>query len=260
MVDERFVERWVQRLRAEVPDAVAVFVGGSWLRGDAGPLSDVDFDIVVPAGPRDEWPAWFDQDGGRLVCVSTWIRDIDGWLAAQRQPQEWAFGLSCVDQARLCWAADDAWRQRLDRTPVVYPPGEPEIDHFEGDAGKVANAWVAGDAEGLRLAAQDLARAVVSLLRPLNPVPPVRGRREALRVLLDFEVAPDGYRDDMLACLGLADRYVDGDALYASASRLVRGVLDLLDAHLDTVAPLVPADAAAHLRDGTLRRYLSQLP
>jgi predicted nucleotidyltransferase len=51
VVDERFVRRWVERLRAEVPDAVAVFVGGSWPRGDAGPLSDVDFDIVVPDGP-----------------------------------------------------------------------------------------------------------------------------------------------------------------------------------------------------------------
>ena len=259
MVDEQFVARWVERLRAEVPDAVAVFVGGSQVRGEAGPLSDVDFDVVVPVGPRDEWPAWFDEDGGRLVCVSTWIRDVDGWLAAQEQPQDWAFGLSSVDNGRLCWVADDSWRERLDH-PVVFPPGEPEIDHFEGDAGKVANAWLAGDVEGLRLAAQDLARAVVSLLRPLNPVPPVRGRREALRVLLDFTVAPVGYRDDLLACLGLADRYVDPDTLYAAASRLVRGVLDLLDAHVDTVAPLVPAGAAAHLRDGTLRRYLSQLP
>jgi hypothetical protein len=36
MVSERFVHRWVTRLRAEVPDAVAVFLGGSVVRGEAG--------------------------------------------------------------------------------------------------------------------------------------------------------------------------------------------------------------------------------
>jgi hypothetical protein len=157
MVSGRFIDHWVTRLRADVPDAVAVFLGGSVVRGDAGPHSDVDFDIVVPHGPREEWPAWFDETDGHLVRVSTWIRDADSWLAAQRQPQEWTFFLACADLQQLRWTVDDSWRQRLDRARVVYPPGPPELDHFAGDVGKVANAWQRGDELALRLAAQDLA-------------------------------------------------------------------------------------------------------
>lgn len=44
----------------------------------------------------------------------------------------------------------------------------PELDHLEGEAGKVANAMAAGDTLGLRLAARDLAcrlvRGVLALL------------------------------------------------------------------------------------------------
>ena len=54
MIGEEFIQRWVRRLRREVPDGVAVFLGGSYVRGDAGPSSDVDFDVLVADGPRDE--------------------------------------------------------------------------------------------------------------------------------------------------------------------------------------------------------------
>ena len=255
MVDEEFVRRWVERLRAEVPDAVAVLVGGSQVRGDAGPHSDVDFDIVVADGPRDEWPAWF-ADG---VRVSTWIRDVDTWQAARSQPQDWAFGLPCADPVRLCWAADDSWRQRFDLTEVRYPAGVPEFDHLEGEAGKVANAMAAGDTLGLRLAAQDLARSVVSILLPLNAVPPVRGRGEALRALLGFTVVPDGYREDMLTCMGLADRYAGAGEVHAAACRLVRGVLALLEEHAAVFIGSVPEWEARSLSDGGLRRYLDSV-
>jgi hypothetical protein len=132
------------------PERSASFWGGSRARGDAGPHSDVDFDILVREGPRDEWPSWFDGD----VCVSTWIRDVDAWLAAQQESQDWAFGLPCADPLRLCWAADDAWRARLDVTHVEYPAQPPELEHFEGAAGKLANAALRGDSLALRLAAR----------------------------------------------------------------------------------------------------------
>jgi len=48
VVDERLVDRWADRLRREVPEAVGIFLAGSHARGDAGPHSDVDFDILVP--------------------------------------------------------------------------------------------------------------------------------------------------------------------------------------------------------------------
>jgi len=255
-VDEQFVDRWADRLRREVPEAVAIFLGGSHARGDAGPYSDVDFDVLVPQGPREEGPAWFEVAGERLVCVSAWVRDVGAWLAEQEQPQEWAFFLPCADSLRLCWAADDSWRERLGRAQVVYPPGDPEIGHFEGEAGKVANAWAGGDELGLRLAAQDLARSVVSLVQPLNPRPPVRSRREALRTVLDFDVVPAGYRDDMLTCLALADRYASPGQLHAAAGRLARGVLALLEARESSFAALLPPHAVRCLHDGTLRRYI----
>lgn len=153
MVADAFVERWVRRLRDEVPDAVAVFLVGSHVRGEAGPSSDVDFDVLVAGGPRDEGPSWFEADGGRLVCVSAWIRDAAAWLAAEAEPQEWAFWLPCVDALRLCWAADDSWRTRLARDHLEHPAGSPELGHFTGDLGKVANAHHRGDEIGVRLAA-----------------------------------------------------------------------------------------------------------
>jgi phosphoribosyl-AMP cyclohydrolase len=257
VVRDEFVQRWVARLRREVPDAVAVFLGGSHVRGEAGPHSDVDFDIVVADGPRDEWPAWFEASEDRLVRISTWVRDVETWLAAAREPQGWAFYLPCADALRLCWVADESWRVRVERTEMRYPGHEPELDHFEGEAGKVANAWQRGDEPALRLAAQDLARSVVPVVAPLNPGPPVYSRTEALRRLLDVETAPAGYRGDMLICLGLGGGSTPAD-VYAAARRLVAGVLDLLDAHVSTFAELLPPAEAIALRDGTFRRYVEQ--
>jgi hypothetical protein len=171
MVGEEFIQRWVRRARREIPDGVAVFLVGSYARGDAGPYSDLDLDVLVADGPRNQWPTWLDVQGHRLVCVSVWIRDVATWLASQQEPQGWAFGLSSVETVRLCWAADDSWRARLERSQLAHPPGEPELDHLVGDLGKVANAWRRGDELGLRLAAQDLARSCPSLLQPLNPHP-----------------------------------------------------------------------------------------
>jgi hypothetical protein len=258
VVNEQFVDRWVLRLRNEVPEAIAIFLGGSHVRGDAGPHSDVDFDVLVADGPRNEWPAWFDTTGDRIVRVSTWIRDVDSWLDAQQEPQEWAFFLSCADPLRLCWAAAGAWGQQLDRTELVYPPAEPEIDHFQGEVAKVANAWARRDVLAVRLAAADLARSVMSLAQPLNRRAPVRSRNEALIAVLDFEVVPMHYRDDMLACLGFADRYVSADDMYAATCRLAYGILDLLDAHVSTFAAVLPAKELTCVRDGSLRRFVSQ--
>ncbi len=255
---DELVDRWTVRLREEVPDAVAIFVGGSHVRGDAGPDSDVDFDVVVADGPRDEWPAWFDVNAGRLVRISAWVRDVDAWLATEDEPQEWAFYLASADPMRLCWAADDGWQERLDRTQMNHPPGPPEVDHFEGEVGKVTNAYRAGDEVGVRLAAQDLARSIASMLQPLNAHPPTTSRREALRILLDFHVVPSGYEHDMLACLGLVD-HVDTSEVHAAACRLAGGTMEIVQTNASVFAPLVPADAAASIRDGSLRRYINQI-
>lgn len=241
------------RARRDVPDAVAVFLCGSRLRGDAGPHSDLDFDVLVPVGPRDEGIGWFDGP----LRVSLWVRDVERWRGERDEPQDWAFGLPAVELLRLCWAAA-GWRAALDRTEVPHPAGTPELDHFLGDLAKVANAHHAGDALGLRLAAQDLARSCPALLVPVNPAPAVRSRREALRVALSVQVAPPGYAQDLTACLGLAAGPSTQD-VYAAAARLGRGVLAVLESHVDAYARLLPTDLAAQLRDGTLRRYVDHV-
>jgi phosphoribosyl-AMP cyclohydrolase len=259
MVGEEFIQRWVRRARQEIPDGVAVFLVGSYARGDAGPYSDVDLDVLVADGPRNEWPTWFDVEEPRLVCVSVWIRDVATWLASQQESQDWAFGLPAVETVRLCWVADDSWRACLERSQLAHPPGEPDLDHLVGDLGKVANAWRQGDELGLRLAAQDLARSCPSLLQPLNPHPGVGSRQAALVAALDFAVVPPGYRDDLLVCLGLAGRPTSAEEVHAAACHLATGVVELLGSHADRFTRLLPRPLAASLTDGSLGRYVAQL-
>jgi hypothetical protein len=247
-VDDEFFDRWVARLREEVPDAVAILTGGSRLRGDAGPYSDVDFDIVVAEGPREEWPSWVEGP----VRISAWVRDIDSINESFEEPQDWAFYLAAADAVRPCWFADETWRTRaLDERPAAFPEGPVEIDHFESYIGKIANSRYKDDELGLRLAAQDLAHAVISVLAPLNPRPPVPSRRAALRAVLEFETVPIGYRDDIAACLGLSHS-VD---MYATASRLARGVADLTHEHAEAYADLVQPGELDRLREGSLRAF-----
>jgi phosphoribosyl-AMP cyclohydrolase len=259
MVVEELIRRWARRLAEQVPGAVAVFLGGSHLRGDAGPGSDVDFDVLVADGPRDEWPLWLDVEDGRLVRVEVWVRDVATWLAGEREPQRWAFGLPCAEPLRLCWAADDSWRARLDRPALRHPAAPPELDHFLGDFGKAGNAHRRGDELGLRLAAQDLARSCPALLQPLNPHPPVASRRAALAAALDARVAPPGYRDDLLRCLALEGRPGAAAEVHAAACRLAVGIVELLASHAGAFDGLLPAELAAALADGSLRGHVAEL-
>lgn len=261
MVGEEFIQRWVRRLRHEIPDGVAVFLGGSYARGDPGPSSDLDFDVLVAGGPRDQWPLWFDADGDRLVRVDVWIRDVARWLASQDEPQDWAFGLPSKEPLRLCWVADDSWRARLDRSELEHPAGPPELEHFLSDLGKVSDAHRHGDELGLRLAAQDLARSCPALLRPVNPDPHPRvgSRRAAMLAALQVQVAPPGYRDDLLVCLGLAARPSSAEEVHAAACRLASGMTELLESHADTFTRLLSPPLRASLTDGSLRRYTAQV-
>ncbi|MBA2362295.1 MAG: nucleotidyltransferase domain-containing protein, partial [Chloroflexia bacterium] len=45
MVDDAFLQAWVERLRAEEPNALAMLVTGSHARGTPDPHSDLDLHV-----------------------------------------------------------------------------------------------------------------------------------------------------------------------------------------------------------------------
>jgi hypothetical protein len=256
-VDHAFIARWAKRLQSTIPEAAAVILKGSYARGDAGPYSDLDFDLLTSSGPREEYPAYLDEFAGRLIHVSVAVRDLTCWLAEEEEPAAWAFGLPASEAIRLLWAADEALATALDRAARHFPAGEPELEDFVAGLGKVRQAHAQGDDLALRLATQDLARLCPSLLRPLNPEVRVSTRREALRAALAFPVSPPGYPEDMRLCLGLSNRATTED-VHETARRLVLGVLETLQPHAARLAPLLPPDLAAALASGALQRYAAQ--
>jgi predicted nucleotidyltransferase len=253
------IESWLDRLRTDIPGAVAIVLKGSHVRGDAGPCSDIDVDVLVEGPPTERYPFWIEPDeSGRLRHISVAVRDLAGWLGDAREPEPWAFGLPAREPMRLLWAKSPELRERLDRPWREHPPSEPELEDWFESYGKMRNAAVRGDELGVRQAAQGLGRYTPSLLRPLNPAVWASNPRSALDLVLAFPVAPAGYRDDLLACLGLCDVVAVHDLL-AAGRRLVAGTLALLHQRLDTIAPLLDGEIAGLLRDGTLERYLGEM-
>lgn len=259
MIDDAFITARVERLRREVSGAVAILLKGSYARGDPGPFSDLDFDVLTAGGPRSTYPAYIVEPApGRRFHVSVAVRDLAGWLAEADEPQEWAFYLPSEEAVRILWVADDALRARLPDDFLRHPPGEPELEDFVADYGKVKNARRRGDELALRLAAHGLAMLCPSVLRPLNPGARVGTREEALKAALAFPASPPGYRDDMLICLGLSEAATTADDVAHAARRLVLGVLALLRPKAGVLAHLLPSGLATALSDGTLERYAAQ--
>lgn len=258
MSDDDFISTWVDRLSGEIRDAVAVILKGSHARDDAEVHSDVDFDVLVDGAPRDDYLVFFDEIDGRLRHVSVAVQDIGGWIAEREEPVSWAYGLPAAETTRLLWARDDALRAELDHPARMHPPEPPELEDFVEAWGKVRNAMRRGDDLAMRLAAQKLARLCPTLLRPLNPEALPSNRREAMRAVLGFPVAPDGYRDDLLRLFSLGGEAVTMDDLRAAARRLTFGTVALLREHAATLKGVLEDDLYAYLIDGTLERYIRQ--
>lgn len=264
-----FLDDWVARLRqaAERP-VVGILLRGSHARRAATAHSDVDIDVLVtdgrpprPAGPPINAPyaarrAYLAESGGRLTHVSVAVRDVRSWLVRLAQPADWAFGLPVTTPTRLLWA-EEHWRDRIDLTVLCQPADEPRLEELIATLGKVAGAGAREDHLGVRLAAADLARLCPSVLRLANPTVRVVSRRAAFTAALDLPVAPPGYRDDMLLCLG--GRPGSTGQLLAAAGRLVTGTVPLVRPYADEIAAVAGADLADALVDGRLDRYLAQL-
>ena len=259
MPNDSFISTWVDRLRREVPGAVAVILKGSHARGAANPHSDIDFDVLADGEPHETYLAFFEEtESGRLQHVSIAVQDLAGWLSEANEPVSWAYGLPAAETTRLLWAADDALRARLDAPARMHPPEPPELEDFVEAWGKVRNARGKGDDLAMRIAAQKLARLCPGLLRPLNAEVLPSNRRDAMYAVLGFPVAPVGYHDDLLCCFGLTGEAVTMLELHDAARRLTFGTIALLQQHADTMKNLLEDDLYAYLTAGTLERYICQ--
>ncbi|SCG37375.1 phosphoribosyl-AMP cyclohydrolase [Micromonospora halophytica] len=267
-----FLDDWATRLReaAERP-VVGILLRGSHARRGATVHSDVDLDVLVDdhrpvptqggTGRPDAIPyavrqAYLAEVDGRLVHLSVAARDVRSWIDRLGEPADWAFGLPVAAPARLLWAEKD-WRTRIDLPVLCQPADQPRLEELVATLGKVASARSVDDHLGVRLAAADLARLCPSVLRPANPGVRVVSRRGAFTAALALPVAPAGYRDDMLLCLGLRPGSVG--QLGAAAARLVAGVVPLVRPYADRIAEVAGPDLAAALVDGRLDRYVAQL-
>jgi phosphoribosyl-AMP cyclohydrolase len=252
------IAHWVDYLRTTIPGTVAIFLKGSHARGDAGPHSDFDFDVLTDHAPAPRFLAYLDETDGNLIHISVAIFETTSWLAYLSEPVPWSFSLSAVEAARLLWHREDAPAAILEPTTLQHPPGDPELEDFVADFGKVKNAYLQGDELALRLAAQGLAHLSPTLLRLINPPVYPGTHYQALVAVLDFPIAPPSYREDMLTCLGLSGRATTVDDVYAAASRIATGVITLLRLHAVQFTATFEPDLPTYLASGTLQRYLEQ--
>lgn len=259
MIDEQFIARWAERLAAEIPGALAVLLKGSYARGDAGFWSDVDFDVLVDdteiAAP---YLTWFDDTDERIVHVSVAVEHLDAWLENFNEPAEWAIGFAARPVTKLVWVSRPSLATELDRPWRTHPAGEPELEDFIESLGKARNAMARGDELSVRLALRDVGQLAPTLLAPLNGEQYATTNPHALRLALDLEVAPPGYRDDLLALLGFDGQPHSATNLLAIGEHLVSGMLTLLTGYVDILAPLLAPHLDTALRDGTLQTFLAQ--
>ena len=247
------VEPAVARLRELEPTAVAVLVGGSYAKGTADELSDLDLTALVE---RDggRYRTWFqERPAMHPLHVSAGVKTIDERLAKKSEPASWWLGLPQLEPAVYAWATDDA-RARLGDDPSLRrPAGPPELEDFFELSMKVRRAIQAGDSLGLRVYAMAAAELAPRLLLPLNEPVLVSSRREAAEAALAFAVAPEHYAEDLRLSLGLAQ--ADDATLGTAAPRLARELLAFLREHKPDVDPL--PDLVRGLTDGTLERQLA---
>lgn len=256
--DER-LDAWVSRLATTIPGAIAVILRGSYARGDADFWSDVDFDVLIDDTDIDDaYLTWFEETGERSWHISVAVEHLSAWLEEGTEPADWALGFPATLATRLLWTSRPSLRAELDRPHRLHPAGEPELEDTFESLGKARNALGRGDDLTARLALRDLGHLLPSLLIPLNPPTTAGTKPEALRLALNLPIAPDRYHDDLLALLGFDGHAHTAAALLVTAERLLDGTITLLEQHIETIAPLLAPHLDQYLRDGTLRRYLSQ--
>lgn len=245
---------FVENLRAEYQNAVAVMLKGSHARDAAQPWSDIDFDVLVRGEDPEEYRTWLEPWDGRLVHISAAVESLDAWLVDAEEPSSWSLGFPTVETTRLLWAESDDLRALLDRPYRPHPGHEIEIEDSMEALGKMRNALVKGDVIGVYRNANKLATLVPTMLIPVNPEWRVANSREAIDAVLSLPNVPVGFRDDWLACMGYVDARTPETTLEA-ATRMFMGALALLPHDADVIGE----DFARMLADGSLQAYLQQM-
>ena len=248
---------YVAWLRRIAPDAFAILLEGSHARGEAQPSSDVDLRVIAPDGTDYQGYARFDElPDGQLVHVAAFVTPLSEWIAERSAPADWAWGLPAMSAAVLLWSHPSAPEPATAPPPYHHPPRRSSLQDLVEYGCKVGRAHRGGDAVGLAVFTRDLAREAASLLRPLNRPVIARHPREALCMVLEYEVAPPGYRRAMDVLVGVRPTSSAGEQADAARS-LALGTLDVLAQHLPAIEVGRP-DLRPWLRDGTLHRYLSR--
>lgn len=246
----------VDRLRAVEPAAIGVLVTGSYAACRATHQSDLDVTVLTAMPSLAHYRTWFEPRPGAPLHVSAGARALDAWVDEGKAAADWALGFPTEEVAAWVWTTDAA-RTVLGDPPVMRrPPAAPDLEDFLECATKVKRAAAAGDGLGARWHAHQLGGYAIRLLRPLNPERRVTDVRDALRVALDLPVAPIGYRDNLLPCLGLR-RASDGEVAGA-AVHLATTILAFLRERMPDVDR--QPDLPHYLADGTLERHLAAMP
>lgn len=255
------LERWTERLRHEEPQAVAILCHGSYARGAAEAHSDLDLNVLVDREPTASYRSAFEElPDGRLLHVAIETTTLEEWLeqfAAPVESEAWAFYLQARQVAQLLWATPEA-HAKLEGCVTLTFAAAPQLQDLLESAAKVRNAAARGDELGVRLAAQDLGVRCPALHGLRSPLPVVDSRRHALQVALDMTAGPQGYRDDLLTCLGLSGRATTMDEVHLAALRLAAGILETLQPLAGMLANNVELGLPEALADGRLGRLLTQ--
>ena len=252
-LERALAEAVVARARESEPSACAVLLRGSYLTGAATELSDLDVSVVTRDAPRTPHRMWFeDRRGLPPLHVSLGAQTVDAWLARRSSPARWALGFRALDAAAYLWATEAARAALGDPPSVERPPAAPALDDLVENVVKVESRWRRGDEIGVRLDARVVGQVVPPLLATLNEPRVVRTEREAVAEALAFAVAPGGYADALVTCLGL--RAAAARDVVEASRALGLGMLALLRERKPDADPR--PDVASLLADGSLERHV----
>jgi Nucleotidyltransferase domain len=225
-----------------------VLVTGSYAKGTATEASDLDLVPITPA-PREPYRTWFEnRRPDPPLHVSAGSKTAGDWSARAASAARWSFGFPAILAAYYLWA-DDATRERLGDDPSLrYPAADPELEDFVEFVLKAKRSARSGDEIGLRWFAHSAAELAPTMLVPLNEERIVHDRRDALDAALGLGVAPEGYPNDMVVCLGLTS---------ASGAEVREAVARLGSEIIRFVRKSAPeGQLPDYLMDGTLERHL----